>query len=38
MPKTKWDGAEDPTINNYFKIDSRQNTRFIIGINVIIVN
>ena len=21
---TKWDGAEDPTINNFFKIDSRK--------------
>ena len=23
MPKTKWVGAEDPPINNFFKIDSR---------------
>ena len=23
MPKTKWDDAEEPTINNFFKIDSR---------------
>ena len=22
MPKTKWDGAEKPTINNFLKIDS----------------
>ena len=22
MPKTKWDGAEKPTINHFFKIDS----------------
>ena len=21
IPKTKWDGAEEPTINNFFKID-----------------
>ncbi len=20
MPKTKWEGAEDPTINNFFKM------------------
>ena len=24
MPKTKWDGAEEPTINNFFNIISRQ--------------
>ena len=24
MSKTKWDGAEEPTINNFFKIDSRK--------------
>ena len=24
MPKTKWEGAEDPTINNFFKIESRK--------------
>ena len=24
MPKTKWEGAEDPTINNSFKIESRK--------------
>ena len=24
MPKTKWEGAEDPTINNLFKIESRK--------------
>ena len=24
MPKTKWDGAEKPTIDNFFKTDSRQ--------------
>ena len=23
MPKTKWEGAEDPTINNLFKIESK---------------
>ena len=23
MPKTKWDGAEDHTINNFYKIDNR---------------
>ena len=23
MPKTKWDGAEEPTINNVYTIDSR---------------
>ena len=22
MPKTKWDGAEDPTINNFYTIDN----------------
>ena len=22
MPKTKWEGAEDPTINNFFKLES----------------
>ena len=22
MPKTKWDGAENPTINTFYKIDS----------------
>ena len=23
MPKTKWEGAEDPTTNNFFKIENR---------------
>ena len=22
MSKTKWDGAEEPTVNDFFKIDS----------------
>ena len=22
MPKTKWDGAEEPTIKNFYKIDN----------------
>ena len=22
MPKTKWNGAEEPTINNFYKIDN----------------
>ena len=25
MPNTKWEGAEDPTLNNCFKIESRNN-------------
>ena len=24
MPKTKWDGAEEPTIRNFYEIDSRK--------------
>ena len=24
MPQIKWDGAEEPTINNFFKIDIRK--------------
>ena len=24
MPKTKWNGAEENTINNFFKIDNRK--------------
>ena len=24
MPKAKWDGAEEPTIKYFFKIDSRK--------------
>ena len=24
MPKLKWEGTEDPIINNFFKIESRQ--------------
>ena len=24
MPKIKFDGAEDPTINNFYKIDNRK--------------
>ena len=24
MTKTKWDGAVDPTINNFYKIDNRK--------------
>ena len=24
IPKTKWDGAEEPTINKFFKINSRK--------------
>ena len=24
MPKTKWDGAEEPTLNNFLKIGSRR--------------
>ena len=24
MPKIKWDGAEDPTIMNFYKIDNRK--------------
>ena len=28
MPKTKWEGAEDPTINNFFKIESITNFEY----------
>ena len=24
MPKTKWEGADDPTFNNFYTIDNRQ--------------
>ena len=24
MPKIKWDGVEEPAINNFYKIDNRQ--------------
>ena len=24
MPKIKWDGPEEPTINNFYKIDNRK--------------
>ena len=24
MPKIKWDGAEEPTINNFYKMDNRK--------------